>query len=207
MTEHATRRRFMNTCQCVGIDEQRMSAMWDGLVLRYTEDHRWYHNMHHLDKMLGWLDVAGVSDVSMELGIWFHDIVYQPLSKDNEVMSIRYFEENMGPYVSEDVMNHVERYILATDPGRARSGCEDENLIIDIDLSILGSSPEEYRAYCIAIRKEYAVVPDDEFTTGRRAVMEHFLLRPIYTTELFADREEPARRNIENELERLKGMK
>ncbi len=79
----------------------------------------------------------------------------------------------------------------------------DEGLIIDIDLSILGSPPEDYELYRSAIRREYISVPEVDFVVGRRSVLQSFLSQRIYTTEFFTQFEKRARSNIKTELENL----
>lgn len=54
----------------------------------------------------------------------------------------------------------------------------DAQLLCDIDLSILGSAPDEYAAYSRAIRDEYAWVPFPKYAEARIRVLETFLARP-----------------------------
>ena len=153
--------------------------------------------------MLGWFDTVGASDDAMELAIWFHDIIYEPLERDNEAQSMKCFEDHLGEYLDVETINNVERFIMATDPRLERSGNADEDLMSDIDLSILGSSPEEYLEYSIAIRKEYSMVPDVDFNAGRSAVLQNFLANRIYSTCHFAVLEDLARNNMVAELDLL----
>jgi predicted metal-dependent HD superfamily phosphohydrolase len=92
---------------------------------------------------------------------------------------------------------------LATDPTRARTGSPDEDLLIDIDLAILGAPASEYATYCAAIRKEYAAIPEPQFREGRQRVLRHILSQPIFATREFLPLEDAARRNISDELARL----
>ena len=139
----------------------------------------------------------------MELAIWFHDVVYNPLGSHNEAKSAEYFRERLGSSVSEALADDVERLIMATDSTRPRSGRDDENLIIDIDLSILGASPGEYAEYREAIRSEYSAVPEEDFVIGRRKILQRFLSQRIYSTSYFERLEIQARVKIQNELEFL----
>ena len=78
---------------------------------------------------------------------------------------------------------------------------EDEKALIDIDLSILGSSEELYDEYTKQIRKEYSFVTKGLYTKGRGALLKEFLSKEyIYETDYFKDLfEERARENIARE--------
>ncbi len=124
----------------------------------YSEAKRAYHNLSHIDRMLSWLDRSGHHSDAVEFAIWFHDAVYEPLGSGNEAKSAQYFADHIGLFVGGKLAEDVERLVMATDPTLSRSGREDEDLIIDIDLSILGSKPEDYEAYQTAVRSEYSSV-------------------------------------------------
>jgi predicted metal-dependent HD superfamily phosphohydrolase len=200
---HATPARFHELCRRAGVADELAGKAFADLASLYAEEHRKYHNLNHIDPMLGWLDATGERNDCVELAIWFHDAVYDPLGKDNEAKSARFFTDHLGSYVSASLNEDMERLILATDASRPRTGREDENLIIDIDLSILGASPKDYAAYRDAIRHEYSAVPEGKFTAGRAAILRRFLSQPIYATGFFGQLESQARLNIQGEQESL----
>jgi predicted metal-dependent HD superfamily phosphohydrolase len=78
-------------------------------------------------------------------------------------------------------------------------------ILVSIDLSILGAAPSDYDAYARAVREEYAHVPDAAWRAGRARVLQHFLDAPvIYPDPAFASRLEPqARANLSRELASL----
>lgn len=195
---------FLKTCHRAGVDELAAATAWEKLSSGYSETHRHYHNLAHLDRMLSRMDRVAPENDAMELAIWFHDAIYDPLARDNEARSADLFINCLGTIVSPYLAQKVAQLILATDPKRPRSGEDDENLLIDIDLSILGSSPEEYDQYRTDIRKEYAIVPEPDFNRGRISVLENFLRYPIFVREEFTDLEAQARMNIEREIELLR---
>lgn len=199
----ATPTRFHEICCHVGVGAEIAEKVFADLVSYYAEDHRKYHNLSHIDRMLGWLDATGECIDSVELAIWFHDVIYDPLGKHNEARSADYFKEHLGAHISRQLTDDVERLILATDATRSRTGRDDENLIIDIDLSILGATPEDYEAYRNAIRREYSAVPEVKFIAGRRSILLSFLSKPIFSTNYFEKLEKQARENIQHELELL----
>ena len=201
--DYATPQRFIAACRRVGVTDARASSVWQVLRDRYSERHRHYHNLSHIEKMLYWFDSSPSTDEATELAIWFHDIVYDPLDSHNEAQSARLFESCLGAEVGRTLSETVARLIVATDPTRARTGEPDEDLLIDIDLSILGSPPDDYDAYRMAIRREYSHVPDPDFAAGRKTILQAFLSRRIYATDFLGHLEEPARINLRAELELL----
>ena len=78
----------------------------------------------------------------------------------------------------------------------------DAKVLIDADLAILGASEPAYRTYAQKIRQEYGWVPELEYRSGRRRILERVLTRPrIY--HFLSHLEDPARRNLAAEIVRL----
>ncbi|RYD35276.1 MAG: hypothetical protein EOP86_08895 [Verrucomicrobiaceae bacterium] len=125
------------------------------------------------------------------------------MGKENELESTRFFERTAGRFLPPETVTEVVRLILATDFRQPRTGDPDEALLIDLDFSILGAPWPEYDTYRHAVRREYAVVPNDAYKAGRSAVLRRFLSVPLFATGHFAALEQPARGNIQRELELL----
>ncbi len=81
----------------------------------------------------------------------------------------------------------------------------DEMLITDIDLAILGSSEDRYSRFEADVRREYKKVPDCIYRRKRKAVLNVFLNRGrIYSIYQFYDKfESQARVNLRRELNSL----
>jgi predicted metal-dependent HD superfamily phosphohydrolase len=199
----ATIERFSEVCLAAGQSSAFTTCAWSELHSRYSESHRRYHTLSHIDQMLAWFDVTGAPPLDLELSIWYHDVVYDPQGSENELRSADLFARQFEGYVSDELCADVRRLILATDHRRDRTLMADESLLIDIDLSILAAPEDEYDRYSSAIRQEYAFVPSDSYCRGRSAVMSKFLSQPIFSNELFASMEATARANIQRELEQL----
>ena len=90
----------------------------------------------------------------------------------------------------------------ASEKAEARA---DARLIVDVDLSILGRSPERFDRYERQIRQEYRFVPWFLYRKRRAEILRSFLDRPaIFWTRPFRDRyEDQARANIERSLAKL----
>lgn len=205
---HATLAQFERLGARVGIDARRAAELWQALVALYSNEVRSYHNLNHIDRMLGWAEQCRDASDSeaIKLAIWYHDAIYEPTEKNNEEESAHYFATHLGGELGDSLAADVCRLILATDPTRERSGRIDEDLIIDIDLTILGSEAAEYDAYARAIRSEYSFVAEQDFIEGRGRVLRKFLSRQIYGTDFFVRLECQARENIARELAALRGV-
>lgn len=171
---------------------------------------RHYHNWQHLTACLVELENARVHfsnlDLpSVEMALWFHDVIYNPKASDNEEESARTAASVLkAGNAPQRLVSKVIALILATKihPPEADP---DTALLLDIDLSILGKSVAEYNAYEDAIRAEYAWVPQAIFADGRHRILEKFLMRPcIYLTPYFRGLyESQARANLARALQRL----
>jgi predicted metal-dependent HD superfamily phosphohydrolase len=106
--------------------------------------------------------------------------------------------------VPREVADRVAALVLATRHASVPS-VPDEQLICDIDLSILGREPGIFDAFEQQIRREYAWVPEPTYRRERSAVLSGFLRRrSIYQTDQFRQRYEVlARANLERLIKKL----
>lgn len=168
----------------------------------YDEPHRAYHTARHVGACLRLLDDPEVKALAthpaeVEAAIWFHDAVYDTRASDNEERSARLAEECLGKAgVASDVALRIAAHVRATKDHVAHSA--DGQLVIDVDLSILGAEPEAFARFEEEIRREYAWVEQVAYAAGRAAVLRRFAERPfLYGTPLLRDRfEAKARANI-----------
>ncbi|MHA7218161.1 DUF4031 domain-containing protein [Arthrobacter sp. MDT1-48-3] len=185
-------------------------ALGRELLDRWSEPHRKYHTPTHLIAVLEALDVLmepadALLRRSVLLAAWFHDAVYEGSAGTDEQASAHLAVERLREPLGTSAAQEVGRLVLVTvahDPAPDdRSG----HLLCDADLSVLASPPEAYARYTDAVRQEYAHIPDDAFTTGRRAVLLRLLaLDPLYRTAAAQGHwAERAQRNLMQELESL----
>lgn len=186
---------------------QSVQNTYRDILDRYSESHRHYHTIDHVAACLLHLDSVEHVDNrrDLEMALWFHDVIYDPLKKDNEEKSAIFScDALIALGESEQVIDRVRRLIILTKhPSDPKE--QHEKLLIDIDLSILGSSEGIYEHYERWIRKEYSQVPAILFRRGRKKVLRSFLDQPrIYSTEEFNEKyEATARRNLTNALRQL----
>ena len=89
--------------------------------------------------------------------------------------------------VPRESVQHVHDLVMAT-RHTAVPSAQDERLLVDIDLSILGAERARFDEYEQQIRREYAYVPGFLFRRKRREILQGFLDRPaIYSTPYFHD--------------------
>lgn len=168
------------------------AALLEQLLERYREPHRHYHTLQHLEECFEKLDelrdVAPHAD-DVELAIWFHDAIYDTRRDDNEARSAEWANATVGARVAQLVM--ATRH-------DAVPGDIDAQVLVDVDLSILGAPPARFEEYERQVREEYRWVPGLIYRRKRREILESFLARPtIYNTERFIERyEAQARRNL-----------
>jgi predicted metal-dependent HD superfamily phosphohydrolase len=193
-----------------GCDAAPSESTLEELVRAYAEPHRYYHTLDHIADLLLLLEGhGGASDAAaVKLAILFHDAVYDPARHDNEAASANLAVRQLSALgFPRPLLGKVERYILATQHGAApqATGDADLNTLLDLDLSVLAAAPDRYRAYALAIRQEYAAVPDTLYRPGRRCVLEGFLARPqIYRIERLRTLwEAAARANLSGEIAAL----
>lgn len=175
------------------------------LFSAYSEKHRFYHTSAHIDAMLKNLDsTIDLSDYpnEIELAIWFHDAVYKPLSSTNEVDSANLAKVFLlaNDYKKRGI-ERVYKLIMSTLHNSAVVSI-DEQLIVDIDLSILGAQHEVYDEFERKVRKEYRLVPSFIYRKKRKQLLKSFLLKDsIYTLDYFKNRyEKVARENIKRAI-------
>jgi len=178
------------------------------LTEAYSEKHRAYHTSRHIKECLVRLDNCPESieyPRELEMAIWFHDAIYRPFSKTNEIDSANWAVEFLTlQSIDPHIVSRVQNYVLATTHNAVPESL-DESVLVDIDLAILGANSTEYAAYESAIRFEYRVVPSFIYKRKRAELLRRFLDRQrIYQTEHYSDKfEDQARRNMQYAIERI----
>ena len=205
------------------LDQQRWLELWSRLgaqgsgtpifarlTAAYAEPGRAYHTAEHIRDCLAELDLS--RDLAqypdeVEAALWFHDAVYRPGASDNEDQSAELVRTALSVgAVPREVADRTAALVLATRHAGVPSS-PDEQLIRDIDLSILGREPGIFDAFERRIRREYAWVPEPMYRRERLAVLSGFLRRrSIYQTDQFRQRyEASARANLKRLLGQLAG--
>ena len=182
----------------------------DELLRAYSSPGRYYHTFTHIQDCLSIFDQTSslaAHPEEVELAIWFHDSVYDPGRDDNEQKSAEWAEAVVhGSGLSKEIAKRVADSILAT-RHHAEVTDPDAQLLVDVDLSILGRDPAVFWKYEENIRKEYAWVPENLFRQKRVKILKSFLDRKhIYYHREYRERfEAGARMNLGQAIARLDG--
>jgi predicted metal-dependent HD superfamily phosphohydrolase len=183
-------------------------GLYNRLIACWSEAHRHYHTLQHLRECLAqFAPVRGQArrPAEVELALWFHDAIYDPRRGDNELLSANWARSSvLQAGLPLDVADRVHALVMATRHDALPEDA-DAQLLVDVDLSILGATPERFDEYDEQVRAEYAYVPDKAFRQGRRRILSDFVARPrLYSTEHFlAVLEQRARDNLQRALARL----
>ncbi len=151
--------------------------------------------MSHLGEVLSLARHPG----EVEVALWFHDAVYNPRGSANEHASAEWAVRVLtAAGASPAILKRVQGLIMATCHD-AQPIEADQQLLVDIDLAILGASPQRFEEYQRQIRFEYAWVPGLVYGVKRKQVLRGFLKREqIFSTAAFLARyEAQARSNLE----------
>jgi pantetheine-phosphate adenylyltransferase len=171
---------------------------------------RAYHNMTHVGECLKNLDLVRdklENPLAVEFALWFHDVVYDTRSQENEQKSAELaVEMAMGAGLSRDFAERVRELILATKHRNAPVDDNDTKYMLDIDLSILGQPPDIFDKYDREIAAEFWWVPRKPFNAERANVLAEFGERKqLFRTQFFSDRyEEKAKSNIKRTVAELR---
>lgn len=190
----------------LGLRENR--DQWRALQSAYAEKHRHYHTAEHISACLQHLNIVGhfaEHRTEVELALWFHDAIYKPRSSTNELDSANWCSEFLqSNNVEPSVIERIHQLIMIT-CHNAVPATNDEQLLVDIDLAILGAPEDVYWQFETNVRKEYQWVPGFIFRAKRKEILQGFLDRyRIYHHNYFYDLlERRARENLAAAISRL----
>ena len=183
-------------------------GLYQRLVACYSEPHRSYHTMQHLEECFVHLEsVRALAERpdEIELALWFHDAIYNTRRKDNEERSAEWARDSvLSAGLTRDQASRVYELVMTTVHDAVPVG-RDAAVLVDIDLAILGSDTARFDEYEVQVREEYSWVPGPLYRAGRRKILQEFANRKsIYSTEYFrAEYEARAHDNIVRSLARL----
>lgn len=201
--------RFITLFQRMGAEGDPLAAFND-IANRYSEPQRHYHTLDHVAHCLREFDRAKHFTDSrdiIECAIWFDDVIYNPSRfQDNKERSARFASSVLlRASVQTTFRSRVIDLILSTKHSDMVTDF-DTQLLSDIDLSIFGTSEEEFDLYERHIREEYQFVKSEKiFAMVQSGILQSFLNRErIYFTPFFQKRyEQQAQHNLARSVEHL----
>ncbi|HJS83698.1 MAG TPA: hypothetical protein VJ742_12770 [Nitrososphaera sp.] len=186
------------------LTETQVAAAWETISLRYSEPHRHYHTIEHIDEMIEVCFALSDGTHDRQLLMYasiFHDFYYNPQAHDNEELSANLaYDFALKAGMDKDFADRAKKLILGTKEHWAFD--DDSAVLFDADLFRLAS--DRFPEHSANIRKEYSWVPDDLYREGRAKVLHSFLDREkIYQSPWGAGYEESARKNLQTALTEL----
>ncbi len=183
-------------------------ALLHQLLDRYSEPHRQYHTLQHLDACFANfapVRVQATHPAEVELALWFHDAVYEIGVPGNELKSADWAVLALkAAGTGQDVAQRVYALVMATCHD-ALPQTANQEILLDVDLAILGAPTAQFDEYETQIRAEYAVVPLSQFRSNRRRILQQFLARErlYHTAHFYASHEARARANLQRSIDLL----
>ncbi len=200
---------WQHAWQSISVHESNVPLeLYDDLINQYAEPHRYYHTVQHLEECLAkFAELKHLANYpgEIELALWFHDAVYDPHRNDNEELSADWAKSSiLSAGLDSIAADRIYTLIMATQH-QTKPQDNDTQIMIDVDLSILGASPQRFQEYENQIRQEYSFVPETIFRTKRAEILERFMSQStIFHTPIFIKRyEHIARLNLKHALENL----
>lgn len=185
-------------------------SVFEDLREAYNMPPRAYHNLDHINYCLDALDKVYVycdAPAEIAMALWFHDVIYHPLSETNEADSVVFARDALFRLnVSRERTDNIARLIMATKhDGTLMS--HDEEMIADIDLVVLAESKEFFAETGRKVFKEYhGLVPRDAYFAGRADFFEGLLNRGriFYSEHFYEMYEATAEKNLRAEIAMLR---
>jgi predicted metal-dependent HD superfamily phosphohydrolase len=180
------------------------------LINLYEYPKRPYHNWGHVQACLIELDTYPIPEDGffkdlIAIAIYYHDCIYDPKKDNNEEMSaIRAFIDLTALGFTTSHAQYIYDLIMLT---RHKDTCNflSGQVLMDIDMAILGKNPVTFIVYEQSIGQEYLFLPRDEYRSGRIKFLQSLIDKEfIYQTEYFRDKyEKTARENIQKMIKAL----
>jgi predicted metal-dependent HD superfamily phosphohydrolase len=194
--------RFVALVCRLGGDRAAVAPQFERLRAAWSAASRRYHGIEHLVDCLRELDraaaTAEVADAA-ELALWYHDAVHEPGEPACEARSAALLESDAATFgIGGEAVAWAIAAIRATSHTISTPTAPVTDLVLDIDLSILGRDTLRFMDYEHAIEEEYAPSSILAFRCARGRFLAAILARPqIFRTTAFRERyEQRARTQI-----------
>jgi predicted metal-dependent HD superfamily phosphohydrolase len=205
-------RKWQALAANLGLDRAQSQEVGDYLLAQYSGTNRHYHGVGHIVSMLEGFDAIHTSledPLAAELAIFFHDAIYDPSRHDNEEQSAMKMQDLLSGLVDPTQLETAVRSVKATKQ-HALTPSHETNLLLDLDMAILGQPWPVYERYADAVMREYLpVYGEAAYRHGRRTLF----LEPaiacgtVFLTDAFRPLNQQAMQNMQREAEILKSGK
>lgn len=195
--------------QIFDIHPTTIENTFNQIVVAYSSPNRFYHNLEHINHVLEVIQTleSQIQNINtIQFAAWYHDIIYDTKTKDNEEQSAEYALTVLSSLsIPSNIIQKVRFLILTTKNHQISTNDVEAQALLDADLAILGSRLCEYNKYAESIRQEYIWIPEVKYFTTRKQVLQKFLQRDnIYFTQLMQqEKEQAARNNLQREIAQI----
>lgn len=194
-----------------GAEEQE--SVYEELASLYERADRHHHSFEHIADMLLLAERFPLEDpLAFKAAILYHDIIYEvhryaPTYKSlsNEEHSAIVCTNTLERHnISSAVIERARNLIQWTETHKVPDGDEEAALFMDIDMAVLGSSPERYQRYARETAQEFlrAFTPA-QYETGRTVFLNKVKGQPVFQTPHFAHLNGRVHENNEWELQNI----
>ena len=189
--------------RCVPSSEDAAAHIRADLVRLYSEPHRRFHTLSHIDDCLSRFDEVDTlmkDPDAVEVALWFHDAIYRPGSPDNEARSVELFQQRSAGAASSFI-KRVSDHIMAT-KHVASDVVGDRGFVVDIDLHGFAEPWDIFMAKGDELRAEHAMQSDDEYYHAQVRFLTRLTKRRFFfcTPYYRARYEKLARENVQRLL-------
>lgn len=200
----------------VKLDRAQLEELAQKLLVKWTSPNRHYHNVNHLVAVLTGIDeLHGCTHDPdlLRVAAWLHGIVFSDYEEGDDARAVGEDEVASSAAAAkilqktgldESVVERICGLIISMKSHRSYPDDVDQQVLLDADMSMLATDPQDYRDYVRAVREEYAHVPAASYCRFRRRIVRKLLARnAIFNSPLAEDWESVARNNLEAEEARL----
>ncbi|WP_454042882.1 HD domain-containing protein [Cellulosimicrobium sp. Marseille-Q8652] len=197
--------------------EEAIRAVGQGLLDRWDTPGRNFHNLRHLADVLGRVDELSQETHDpdlVRLAAWYHGAVFDAKGRatyankggEDETASAALAQAELTDLgVPADAARRVAQLVNALVRHAPDPTDFDCAVLCDADLAMLAAEPQRYKEYLKDVRDEYAHIPPEDYVRARMAILTKLLeRRSLFSSPLGAAWEEPARQNLDAELQRLR---
>ena len=145
------------------------------VLKRYSEPHRHFHTIEHVEDILNKVDGYDSSDIEDKLILTysaiFHDIVYDPIRNDNEEMSVEVMKSFLGHSFDSEFIDKISNVIL--DTKKPKTGNYLSSIFNSFDRDVLmNGDASQLIEYGNKIWFEYSFHSYKNFLTGHFSIID-----------------------------------
>ncbi len=197
--------------------DDEIRAVGQGLLDRWDQPGRHFHNLRHLADVLGRVDELSQETHDpdlVRLAAWYHGAIFDAKGgatyankggEDETASAALAVAELTRLGVPEPAVRRVAHLVNALVRHAPDASDFDCAVLCDADLAMLAAEPQRYKEYLKDVRDEYAHIPKPDYVRARIAILTKLLdRRTLFSSPLGAAWEEAARQNLDAELQRLR---